>query len=184
MPNKPNFTEERAKLQRKCVYLADGGFLQRVEWFRMQDFDRVITVEEAERFAEEQKIAALSQDSSDELEVPPPRPAILAAIVRFRSQDRFYLSACAGWTRANLARFAECRASAIAEDPSDVTGMIGDFEKGVDNMVALCNKCSPEPQAVGLFDQGNSPQQPCFKVGHRILGVRMSSHCYTFFHID
>ncbi|RXW20518.1 hypothetical protein EST38_g5329 [Candolleomyces aberdarensis] len=171
--NRPNIAEERAKLRSKCVYMADDDFLQLVQWYKLQDFDRVVTVREAERF-EGQQAAAAFLDPLEEPEVLPPRPAVLAAIVRFRSHDGFYLSACGGWTPASPFRggpksFAQCRPSAIAEDPRNIPDIEGDFETGMRQMVELCNEQSPGPQAVGLIDWSNMYLHRGFKVGHRIF---------------
>ena len=176
MLNKPDFAEERDKLRSKCVYMADDDFLNRVEWFNLQGLDRVVTLEEAERF-EEQAAAALSQDSLEELEVLPPRPAVLAAIVQLKPRDGFYMSPCTGWTLATPSRggpkFPECRASALAVAPRNIPEIEGDYETGMNQMIELCNRCSPGPQVVGLFER-DRPQQGSFKIGQRIFEVRTS----------
>lgn len=187
MVDRPDFAEERARLRSKCVYMADDDFLQRVRWYTLQDFDRVVTVEEAERFETEQVAAAHSQeDPLAEPEVRPPRPAVLSAIVRL-SRNKFFMSACGGWTPASLVRagvaFPECRASAFAEDPRNIPEITGDFDAGLRQMIELCRDRSAGGQSVGLIDGDRSHQHPCFKIGHRIIEVRMSPvdiHCLPF----
>ncbi|RXW19630.1 hypothetical protein EST38_g6217 [Candolleomyces aberdarensis] len=175
-----DFEDLREQLRAKCIYLADDNVPERLEWFRMQDFDRVITKDEADKYRNSSRKEGTPSNEDDESGSPP--PARLAGIVRLTHKHDFFMQACSGWipsTSPGHPRFADIRPSAFTEDPG-IPELMGDYPKIWNNVVALLRgwyqfegeDATKLRDSVGVIDwTTKSEPNPAhgFKIGHRVF---------------
>lgn len=174
-----DFKKLRDRLRNKCTYLADDDCPEKLEWFRMQGFDRIVTKEEADKYRSSRNECGPSKD------VQPPPPALLAGIFRLTHRHDFFMQACSGW-RPNPSpdhpRFVDIRPSAFTEDPG-IQELEGDYPKAWNNVVVLLKNWyqfegedeAKVTESVGVIEWATKRSKPNpahgFKIGHRVFEV-------------
>jgi hypothetical protein len=181
-----DFRELRKQLRLGCIYLADDNALEELEWFQMEDFDSIVTKDEADAYRkklEVSKKAPPSNKSNDSKPLPPP-PAPLAGIFRLTHKHDFFMRACSRWrpgSSSDHPPFVDIRPSAFTEDPG-LPELENDYPKCWRNVAELLrqwyrSRGEDESQVTdsrGVIDRTTkSEPNPThgFKIGHRVFEV-------------
>ncbi|KAJ2921402.1 hypothetical protein H1R20_g15690, partial [Candolleomyces eurysporus] len=168
-----DFEALRTKLRAKCVYLADDGILERLEWFETQDFDHVVLKDDVDKYMED----GAPPDN-------PPQPARLAGIFRIARRS-FFMRACGRWKPNKPPLFlplANIRPSAYTGDPG-IPELEGDYPKSWENVAELLKewyRSRNEDEAKVIESSGvidwktKKPPNPGngFKIGRRVFETR------------
>ncbi|RXW20534.1 hypothetical protein EST38_g5331 [Candolleomyces aberdarensis] len=174
-----DFEGLRTKLRAKCVYLADDGILERLEWFETLNFEHVVLKDDVDNYKK------CMEDGA-----PPgnlPQPARLAGIFRI-SRRSFFMRACGRWkpdTPPLYLSLEEVRPSAYTADPG-IPELEGDYPKSWENVDELLRewyRSQNEDEAKvsesrGVIDRNTKkPPNPAngFKIGRRVFEKRSES---------